>query len=153
MKYSLAVVALFFSSSSSLLGHYQPQVSAFSSWSVTKSSRYHQQQQQTTVTSSTTPVTQLHYNIITPPDDDNCEVDNSNCEESVFDRKKREKLEKDQERRALYAKEGLDLDEIEKGNTSQLSEIDQMATPDQFDNAAGGGIIPGMNLSALMEDD
>ena len=153
MKYSLAVVALFFSSSSSLLGQQQPQVSAFSSWSVTKSSRYHQQQQQTTVTSSTTPVTQLYYNIITPPDDDNCEVDNSNCEESVFDRKKREKLEKDQERRALYAKEGLDLDEIEKKKTSQLSEIDQMATPDQFDNAAGGGIIPGMNLSALMEDD
>lgn len=153
MKYSLAVVVLFFSSSSSLLGQQQPQVSAFSSWSVTKSSRYHQQQQQTTVTSSTTPVTQLYYNIITPPDDDNCEVDNSNCEESVFDRKKREKLEKDQERRALYAKEGLDLDEIEKKKTSQLSEIDQMATPDQFDNAAGGGIIPGMNLSALMEDD
>ena len=154
MKYSLAVVVLFFSSSSSLLGQQQPQVSAFSSWSVTKSSRYHhqQQQQQTTVTSSTPP-TQLYYNIITPPDDDNCEVDNSNCEESVFDRKKREKLEKDQERRALYAKEGLDLDEIEKKKTSQLSEIDQMATPDQFDNAAGGGIIPGMNLSALMEDD
>ena len=152
MKYSLAVVALFFSSSSSLLGQQQPQVSAFSSWSVTKSSRYHHHQQQQTVTSSTTP-TQLYYNIITPPDDDNCEVDNSNCEESVFDRKKREKLEKDQERRALYAKEGLDLDEIEKKKTSQLSEIDQMATPDQFDNAAGGGIIPGMNLSALMEDD
>ena len=154
MKYSLAVVVLFFSSSSSLLGQQQPQVSAFSSWSVTKSSRYHhhQQQQQTTVTSSTPP-TQLYYNIITPPDDDNCEVDNSNCEESVFDRKKREKLEKDQERRALYAKEGLDLDEIEKKKTSQLSEIDQMATHDQFDNAAGGGIIPGMNLSALMEDD
>lgn len=156
MKYSLAVVALFFSSSSSLLGQQQPQVSAFLSWSVTKSSRYHhhqQQQQQTAVTSSTTPVTQLYYNIITPPDDDNCEVDNSNCEESVFDRKKREKLEKDQARRALYAKEGLNLDEIEKKKTSQLSEIDQMATPDQFDNAAGGGIIPGMNLSALMEDD
>ena len=152
MKYILAVVVLFFSSSSSLLGQQQPQVSAFSSWSITKSSRYQQQQQQTTVTSSTPP-TQLYYNIITPPDDDNCEVDNSNCEESVFDRKKREKLEKDQERRALYAKEGLDLDEIEKKKTSQLSEIDQMATPDQFDNAAGGGIIPGMNLSALMEDD
>ena len=153
MKYSLAVVVLFFSSSSSLLGQQQPQVSAFSSWSVTKSSRYHHQQQQQTTVTSSTPPTQLYYNIITPPDDDNCEVDNSNCEESVFDRKKREKLEKDQERRALYAKEGLDLDEIEKKKTSQLSEIDQMATPDQFDNAAGGGIIPGMNLSALMEDD
>jgi len=147
MKYSLSVVALLFSSSSSLLGQQQQQVSAFSSSSITTSSRNHQQK---TTTSSTTTSTQLYYNIITPPDDDNCEVDSTNCEESVFDRKKREKLEKDQGRRELYAKKGVNIDEID---AVTLSAIDQMSTPDQFDNAAGGGIIPGMQMSALMEDD
>eukprot|EP00555_Chaetoceros_dichaeta_P005816 CAMPEP_0198263988 /NCGR_PEP_ID=MMETSP1447-20131203/14294_1 /TAXON_ID=420782 /ORGANISM="Chaetoceros dichaeta, Strain CCMP1751" /LENGTH=99 /DNA_ID=CAMNT_0043952779 /DNA_START=287 /DNA_END=586 /DNA_ORIENTATION=+ len=96
----------------------------------------------TTTKTTSTRTTQLFYNIITPPDDENCEVDSSNCEESVFDRKRREKKEEDVGRRELYAKEGLDL-----------TAIDQMASPDQFDNAAGGGIIPGMQMSALMEDD
>jgi len=77
-----------------------------------------------------------------PPADDDCTLDGSDCEESIFDRKRREKKESDVELRELYAKEGLDL-----------TAIDRMASPDQFDNAAGGGIIPGMQMSALMEDD
>jgi len=156
MKYILAVVALLFLSSSSLFGQQQQQVSAFSSLSITTSGRNYQQTtaSSSTSTSTTTTSTQLYYNIIAPPDDDNCEVDSSNCEESVFDRKKREKLEKDQGRRELYAKKGLNIDEIDKVNTSlSANAIDQMHTPDQFDNAAGGGIIPGMQMSALMEDD
>mmetsp|Transcript_34804 Transcript_34804/g.41607 ORF Transcript_34804/g.41607 Transcript_34804/m.41607 type:complete len:133 (-) Transcript_34804:292-690(-) len=115
------------------------QVSAFSP----NTSNPHRTMMPTTTTKTTsTRTTQLFYNIITPPDDENCEVDSSNCEESVFDRKRREKKEEDVGRRELYAKEGLDL-----------TAIDQMASPDQFDNAAGGGIIPGMQMSALMEDD
>eukprot|EP00588_Corethron_pennatum_P018219 CAMPEP_0194303836 /NCGR_PEP_ID=MMETSP0171-20130528/1647_1 /TAXON_ID=218684 /ORGANISM="Corethron pennatum, Strain L29A3" /LENGTH=99 /DNA_ID=CAMNT_0039054879 /DNA_START=179 /DNA_END=478 /DNA_ORIENTATION=- len=96
----------------------------------------------TTTKTTSTPTTQLFYNVITPPDDEDCEIDGSDCEESVFDRKKREKKQEDVDRRKLYAKEGLDL-----------TEIDQMVSPDQFTNAAGGGIIPGMQMSALMEDD
>eukprot|EP00592_Proboscia_alata_P011237 CAMPEP_0194367480 /NCGR_PEP_ID=MMETSP0174-20130528/15572_1 /TAXON_ID=216777 /ORGANISM="Proboscia alata, Strain PI-D3" /LENGTH=103 /DNA_ID=CAMNT_0039143261 /DNA_START=187 /DNA_END=498 /DNA_ORIENTATION=- len=99
----------------------------------------------TTTKTTSTPATQLFFNIIAPPDDENCELESSNCEESVFDRKKREKKEKDAGRQELYAedvKAGLDL-----------SSIDQIGSADQFDNAAGGGIIPGMQLTALMEDD
>ena len=79
---------------------------------------------------------------MTPPDDEDCAIDSSNCEESVFESKRREKKESDVELRELYAKEGL-----------SLSAIDQATSHDQFDNAAGRGIIPGMQMSALMEDD
>eukprot|EP00588_Corethron_pennatum_P013778 CAMPEP_0194271428 /NCGR_PEP_ID=MMETSP0169-20130528/5197_1 /TAXON_ID=218684 /ORGANISM="Corethron pennatum, Strain L29A3" /LENGTH=99 /DNA_ID=CAMNT_0039013759 /DNA_START=218 /DNA_END=517 /DNA_ORIENTATION=+ len=96
----------------------------------------------TTTKTTSTRTAPLFYNVIAPPDDEDCAIDGADCEESVFDRKRREKKEEDVERRELYAKEGLDL-----------TEIDQMASPDQFANAAGGGIIPGMQMSALMEDD
>ena len=143
------VVVLLFTSLSSLLEQEQ-QVSAFSLNTSTNPQRHQTTMTTRTISTRTARTTsQLYYNIITPPDDDNCDVDGSDCEESVFDRKKREQREKDQGRRELYAKKGLDLDEM----TKTLSAIDQMATPDQFDNAAGGGIIPGMQMSALMEDD
>lgn len=55
----------------------------------------------------------LRYNIITPPDDDNCEIDNSNCEESVFARKKREKNDENEKMRKIYAENGLNLRDID----------------------------------------
>mmetsp|Transcript_11867 Transcript_11867/g.13195 ORF Transcript_11867/g.13195 Transcript_11867/m.13195 type:complete len:127 (+) Transcript_11867:195-575(+) len=116
-----------------LLSLFGQQVSAFSS-------NPHQPMMTTKTTSTRT--TQLFYNIIAPPDDENCEIDSSNCEESVFDIKRRERKQEDAERRELYAKAGIDL-----------TSIDRMTSHDQFDNAAGGGIIPGMQMSALMEDD
>ena len=66
----------------------------------------------------------------------------SDCEESIFDRKKREKKEEQDSLREKFAENGLDL-----------SEIDRAETVDQYQNMAGGGIIPGVQLSALMEDD
>uniref|UniRef100_A0A7S0G866 Uncharacterized protein n=1 Tax=Proboscia inermis TaxID=420281 RepID=A0A7S0G866_9STRA len=135
MQYFIAVAVLL----SSSLGQH---VSAFSPNTI----NLHRTMVRTTTTKKTsTPATQLFFNIIAPPDDENCELESSNCEESVFDRKKREKKEKDAGRQELYAedvKAGLDL-----------SSIDQIGSADQFDNAAGGGIIPGMQLTALMEDD
>lgn len=112
------------------------QVSAFSP----NTSNLHRTMMTTKTTSTRT--TQLFYTIMTPPDDEDCAIDSSNCEESVFESKRREKKESDVELRELYAKEGL-----------SLSAIDQATSHDQFDNAAGRGIIPGMQMSALMEDD
>lgn len=84
----------------------------------------------------------LQYNIISPPDDDNCELDNSNCEESYFARKRQERNEKEAQLREAYVANGLDL-----------SVIDMAESVDQYRNAAGGGIIPGLQLLALMLDD
>jgi hypothetical protein len=84
--------------------------------------------------------TQIRYNIITPPDDENCEVD-GDCEESVFARKKRERQDAESNLREKYVESGLNL-----------SDIDRMETAEAF-NPTGGGIIPGVSLSALMEDD
>lgn len=86
--------------------------------------------------------TSLKYGIVEPPPDDDCEVD-GDCEESVFDRKKREKKEADGIFRQKYATDhGL-----------QLTEVDMMETIDQYSNPTGGNLIPGVSLSALMEDD
>lgn len=86
--------------------------------------------------------TALHFNVIMPPDDDNCEIDNSNCEESVFARKRAEKKEENEKLRESYIRGGM-----------TVRDIDLVETVDQFSNAAGGGIIPGMQLTALCEDD
>mmetsp|Transcript_15896 Transcript_15896/g.23247 ORF Transcript_15896/g.23247 Transcript_15896/m.23247 type:complete len:120 (-) Transcript_15896:155-514(-) len=80
--------------------------------------------------------------IFAPPDDDNCELEGSDCEESVFARKKREKGESETKLREAYVANGL-----------KLSDIDRVETVDQYQNAVSGGIIPGVQLTALMEDD
>ena len=86
--------------------------------------------------------TVLNFNIVMPPDEDNCELDNSNCEESVFARKRREKQEENEKLHESYKRGGM-----------TLRDIDVAETVDQYDNAAGGNLIPGINLSALCEDD
>ena len=86
--------------------------------------------------------TVLNFNIVMPPDEDNWELDNSNCEESVFARKRREKQEENEKLHESYKRGGM-----------TLRDIDVVETVDQYDNAAGGNLIPGINLSALCEDD
>lgn len=78
-----------------------------------------------------------------PPDDDNCEVDGTDCEESVFDQKRREQREHDDDVKQRYRAQGI-----------ELSDVDLYESVDQYQNVqTGGGLIPGMTLSALMEDD
>jgi hypothetical protein len=99
----------------------------------------------TTKTMTTKTTTMLHYTIVSPPDNDNCELgddNDSNCEESYFARKRQEKKDKDLELRNTYIANGLDVDSI-----------DLAESVDQYRNAAGGGIIPGIQLSSLMLDD
>lgn len=84
--------------------------------------------------------TALRSLIIEPPADDDCQIDAANCEESIFDRKRREKAEAEN---ALKQKYGV-----------ELSDVDFMDSPDQFRNSQlGGSLISGVNLSALCEDD
>jgi hypothetical protein len=104
----------------------------------------------TTKTMTTITTTMLHYTIVSPPDNDNCELgdnNDSNCEESFFARKRQEKKDKDLELRNTYniAKNGLDVVD------SMM--IDLAESVDQYRNAAGSGIIPGIQLSSLMLDD
>lgn len=86
--------------------------------------------------------THLKYTVVGPPPDEDCDIDGSDCEESIFDRKRREKAEAETAIREKYVEGGLDL-----------NEIDMMETPDMYSNPTGGGLIPGVHLSALMEDD
>mmetsp|Transcript_9711 Transcript_9711/g.14693 ORF Transcript_9711/g.14693 Transcript_9711/m.14693 type:complete len:124 (-) Transcript_9711:200-571(-) len=87
--------------------------------------------------------TSLHSIVFEPPAEENCEVDSSNCEESIFDRKRREKGEAEDAIKDRYRMQGI-----------ELTSVDLMDSMDQYQNApTGGGIIPGMNLSALCEDD
>eukprot|EP00584_Thalassiosira_punctigera_P013922 CAMPEP_0172555430 /NCGR_PEP_ID=MMETSP1067-20121228/58415_1 /TAXON_ID=265564 ORGANISM="Thalassiosira punctigera, Strain Tpunct2005C2" /NCGR_SAMPLE_ID=MMETSP1067 /ASSEMBLY_ACC=CAM_ASM_000444 /LENGTH=126 /DNA_ID=CAMNT_0013343951 /DNA_START=61 /DNA_END=441 /DNA_ORIENTATION=+ len=86
----------------------------------------------------------LYSIIFEPPVEENCELDGSNCEESIFDRKKREKSEANQAIMNRY--------QMEHG--VELTDIDLMESIDQYQNApTGGNLIPGMSLSALCEDD
>ena len=55
-----------------------------------------------------------------PPDEDNCEIDNSNCEESVFAQKRAEKAAEKERLRDQYVANGL-----------KLTDIDRMETVDQ----------------------
>lgn len=82
--------------------------------------------------------TALRYTVVGPPPDD----DDTEAEESFFDRKRREKAEEEAHLREKYEESGLNL-----------SEIDKMETPDMYANPTGGDLIPGVHLSALMEDD
>jgi hypothetical protein len=86
--------------------------------------------------------TALRSIIIEPPPGDDCQVD-GDCEESIFERKRREKAEAENATRERYQKRGI-----------ELTDVDLMESPDQYRNAQlGGGLISGVNLSALCEDD
>jgi hypothetical protein len=55
--------------------------------------------------------------ILQPPDDDNCEIDNSNCEESVFAQKRQEKAEERERLRQEMLKKGMKLTDIDRVET------------------------------------
>eukprot|EP01083_Nonionella_stella_P208202 755749_1 len=88
--------------------------------------------------------TSLNMSIIfEPPVEDNCELDSSNCEESVFQEKRRERLEANNALVDRARMQGI-----------ELNEIDFQESVDQYqNNPVGGGLIPGLSLSALCEDD
>ncbi|KAL3801327.1 hypothetical protein ACHAW5_002242 [Stephanodiscus triporus] len=88
-------------------------------------------------------ITALRSIVIEPPPGDDCAVD-GDCEESIFDRKRREKAEAENAMRERYRNErGI-----------ELTDVDLMESPDQYRNAQlGGGLISGVNLSSLCEDD
>ena len=87
--------------------------------------------------------TSLNSIVFEPPPEDNCELDGSNCEESVFEQKRREKAEA---REALHERARL--------QGIQLSEVDFQSSVDQYQNApTGGSLIPGMTLTSMCEDD
>ena len=78
-----------------------------------------------------------------PPPEDNCELDGSDCEESVFAQKRREKMEARDATKDRYRAMGV-----------ELSDADFGTSVDQYQNSpTGGGLIPGISLSALCEDD
>ncbi|KAL7524722.1 hypothetical protein ACHAWF_001058 [Thalassiosira exigua] len=81
--------------------------------------------------------------VFEPPVEENCELDGSNCEESVFDRKRRERSEADDLIKSRYHMRGI-----------ELSDADLYETVDQHQNApTGGNLIAGIHLTALCEDD
>lgn len=88
--------------------------------------------------------TALRSIIIEPPADDDCQIDAANCEESIFDRKRREKAEAENALKQRYRNE----------HGVELSDVDFMDSPDQYRNSQlGGSLVLGVNLSALCEDD
>ena len=82
-----------------------------------------------------TRTTHLNYNIVMPPEDD------TENEESVFERKRKEKADEDAHFRERCDAEGINL-----------SEIDRAVTPDMHNNPMGS-LIPGVHLTALCGDD
>ena len=87
--------------------------------------------------------THLNSIIIEPSPDDSCEVDSSNCEESIWDRHAAEQAEYNQGVKDKYHAQGI-----------ELSDVDLMETVDQYQNSpTGGGLIGGVALTALCEDD
>jgi hypothetical protein len=87
------------------------------------------------------PSSALHAIIIEPP---STHGDDTDSEESFFDRKRREKAEADNAMKERYRNErGI-----------ELTDVDLMDSPDQYRNSQlGGGLVSGVNLSALCEDD
>ena len=82
-----------------------------------------------------TRATNLSYNIVMPPEDD------TENEESVFERKRKEKADEDAHFRERCDAEGINL-----------SEIDRAVTPDMHNNPMGS-LMPGVHLTALCGDD
>ena len=88
--------------------------------------------------------TSLRSIIFEPPVEENCEVDGSDCEESIFAIKRRERAAADDAIRERYR--------VERG--IELTKVDLMESIDQYQNAPlGANLIPGLSLSALCEDD
>jgi len=87
--------------------------------------------------------TSLNSIIFEPPVEDNCELDGSDCEESVFEQKRRERLEANNALVDRARMQGIELNEVDFQES-----VDQYQT-----NPVGGGLIPGLSLSALCEDD
>jgi hypothetical protein len=97
----------------------------------------------TTTAPTTISTTSLHAIIFGPPSEENCEVDGSDCEESIFARKRREKVEAHQATKDRYRAMGV-----------TLSDVDFAESVDQYqNNPTGGGLISGISLTALCEDD
>ena len=93
-------------------------------------------------TSNSNSPTAAYSIVFEPPPEDNCEVD-GDCEESVFERKRRERNEADNSIKDRYAQQGI-----------KLSDADLHESIDQYANAqTGGGLIPGVMLSSLCCDD
>ena len=82
-----------------------------------------------------TRATNLSYNIVMPPEDD------TENEESVFERKRKEKADEDAHFRERCDAEGI-----------ALSEIDRAVTPHMHNNPMGS-LMPGVHLTALCGDD
>lgn len=96
------------------------------------------------ISSASATPTALHSMIFEPPPADNCELDGSDCEESVFDRKRRERNQADDAIVERYRNE----------HGVELRAVDLMESIDQYQNApTGGNIMAGISLSALCEDD
>ncbi|KAL7441004.1 hypothetical protein ACHAXM_007701 [Skeletonema potamos] len=96
-----------------------------------------------TTTAPSISTTSLHAIMFEPPQEDNCEVDGSDCEDSIFARKRREKMEAHQATKDRYRAMGV-----------TLSDVDFVDSVDQYqNNPTGGGLIAGISLSALCEDD
>jgi hypothetical protein len=88
--------------------------------------------------------TALRSIIIEPPADDDCQIDAATCEESIFERKRREKAETKNVLQQKYRNE----------HGVELNDVDFMDSPDQYRNSQlGGSLVSGVNLSALCEDD
>lgn len=96
-----------------------------------------------TTISSISTTTSLRSIIFEPPPEDNCELDGSDCEDSVFARKRQERNENQQATKDRYRAMGV-----------ALSEADFVQSVDQYqNNPTGGGLIAGIQLTALCEDD
>jgi len=97
----------------------------------------------TAPTISSISTTTLHALTFEPPEEENCELDGSDCEESIFAQKRRERMEAAQATKDRYRAMGV-----------TLSDADFATSIDQYqNNPTGGGLISGISLTALMEDD
>lgn len=81
-----------------------------------------------TTISSISTTTSLRSIIFEPPPEDNCELDGSDCEDSVFARKRQERNENQQATKDRYRAMGV-----------ALSEADFVQSVDQYQNNPTGG--------------
>ena len=92
-----------------------------------------------TISSSTS----LRSIIFEPPPEDNCELDGTECEDSVFAQKRQERQDQMQATKDRYRLQGV-----------ALSDADFVDSVDQYqNNPTGGGLIAGIQLTSLCEDD
>ena len=92
---------------------------------------------------STISSTSLRSIIFEPPPEDNCELDGTDCEDSVFAQKRQERQDQMQATKDRYRLQGV-----------ALSDADFVDSVDQYqNNPTGGGLIAGIQLTSLCEDD